>query len=686
MSLIEKSIKKSEILEKAKTMTPEEQCELGIKFMFGEGVKVDKKLALKLFEMSADGGYVGAIHNLGMWYLVHSDKEIATDYFIKAAEYGNTHSMYQLSGIYYDSEPRDYVRAFKYCSQASELGHVKAKLNLGSMYLRGQGVEQNYQKALECYQEASNLGNAKAKFCLGVMYENGYAVEQDLSQALRFYVEAYEQGFIDAIFNIGHLHELGYGSKPEYDTALHHYQTEAKKGNADAIYNLALMYFKGAGVEKDLTISAELYSKAVQMGHDRAKCNYALLLKNGFGVSKDVKQAEELFYEVNEAYWAVIISRYNLGLINQHCLLGQQKTNETIKKAIAFYKECLDLQTNEIVIGSSFINASIAQCYLELYYEALANIDSKKRSKKNILEQQKYKDEAKKYLKLAEDNKHLLDEEELADFEEQIKLYKSILEDNNIELTDISYQDFKEKFFDKHSNIFLLADKHETALYKGIQEYFKKREEDYLQKIIAEAVEERTRQLRYVIKRKYPDLEIAKVDEMVQLRSRQIEEEIKNNTIVDFSGCVLDIDKYLEETLKLVFIDFYKEEMPNIIKVKINENVAKVQENNSKVSTEFLKQIVGILNKNPVPDDYTREKCISRIAEFISFAKTRSKKLYPSIIMENLNDYLQQNESILKNEEKEFIQNMLNSGELKLELFKFEDKDSNSETKEDHFT
>ena len=157
----------------------------------------------------------------------------------------------------------------------------------------------------------------------------------------------------------------------------------------------------------------------------------------------------------------------------------------------------------------------------------------------------------------------------------------------------MSYQEFKKKYFDNLPNIFLLSSKHETALYKGIEEYFIKREEDYLDKMISEVVEERTRHLRYVIKRKYPDLSIAKVDEIVELRAKQIEYEVKDETIIDFSGCVLDINKYLEETTKLVFVDFYNEEMPNIIKEKMEANVLKVQENNSKLSTEFLKQIVG---------------------------------------------------------------------------------------------
>ncbi|HDZ8982278.1 TPA: sel1 repeat family protein, partial [Aeromonas veronii] len=50
---------------------------------------------------------------------------------------------------------------------------------LGSMYVQGKGVAQDYKQAVAWTRKAAEQGNAKAQLLLGVMYDNGVGVVQD---------------------------------------------------------------------------------------------------------------------------------------------------------------------------------------------------------------------------------------------------------------------------------------------------------------------------------------------------------------------------------------------------------------------------------------------------------------------------------------------------------------------------
>jgi TPR repeat protein len=51
----------------------------------------------------------------------------------------------------------------------AEQGDAAAQVNLGSMYGRGQGVQQDYREAAKWYKKAAEGGNAAGQHGLGVM-------------------------------------------------------------------------------------------------------------------------------------------------------------------------------------------------------------------------------------------------------------------------------------------------------------------------------------------------------------------------------------------------------------------------------------------------------------------------------------------------------------------------------------
>ena len=74
-------------------------------------------------------------------------------------------------------------------------GDASGQINLGLMYVKGQGVRQDYQKALEWLTKAANQGNASAQYNVGVMYKNGEGVRQDYRKAKEWFGLSCDNGF-----------------------------------------------------------------------------------------------------------------------------------------------------------------------------------------------------------------------------------------------------------------------------------------------------------------------------------------------------------------------------------------------------------------------------------------------------------------------------------------------------------
>lgn len=137
---------------------------------------------------------------------------------------------------------------------AAEQGDADSQLNLGSMYAKGDGVQQDKRKAFELYEKAAKQNNPKAQFNLGFMYSKGDGVEKNSRKAAEYYQKAADQNIPQASFNLGVLYFKGVDGVPE-DKAkaakLFEKTVKLNPTNSKAIFNLAVMYQKGEGVEKD---------------------------------------------------------------------------------------------------------------------------------------------------------------------------------------------------------------------------------------------------------------------------------------------------------------------------------------------------------------------------------------------------------------------------------------------------
>ena len=87
---------------------------------------------------------------------------------------------------------------FEETKAKAEAGNVDAQYNLGEMYRKGEGVEQDFKEVVKWYQKAAGQGNAPAQSNLGVMYYNGKGVPQDYMTAYVWYNIAAAKGDQDA--------------------------------------------------------------------------------------------------------------------------------------------------------------------------------------------------------------------------------------------------------------------------------------------------------------------------------------------------------------------------------------------------------------------------------------------------------------------------------------------------------
>jgi TPR repeat protein len=101
----------------------------------------------------------------------------------------------------------------------AEAGDATAQSNLGFMYEKGQGVEQDFKEAVKWYQKAAEQGYAAAQHNLGSMYEKGQGVEQDFKEAVKWFQKAADQGYADAQHNLGLMYGMGQGMEQDYVTA-----------------------------------------------------------------------------------------------------------------------------------------------------------------------------------------------------------------------------------------------------------------------------------------------------------------------------------------------------------------------------------------------------------------------------------------------------------------------------------
>ncbi len=106
---------------------------------------------------------------------------------------------------------KDYATALKEFRSLAEQGNADAQVNLGTMYMRGQGVSRDLEQALKWFKAAAEQGNADGQFLLGAAY---LLPRKDIPEGLKWIRLSAEQGNQDAQMLLGKAYMDGDNGVP----------------------------------------------------------------------------------------------------------------------------------------------------------------------------------------------------------------------------------------------------------------------------------------------------------------------------------------------------------------------------------------------------------------------------------------------------------------------------------------
>jgi TPR repeat protein len=281
--------------------------------------------------------------------VVPEDTQQELDWFLRAADHGNSMAAAWLGNYYDDRKTGDPAKAFRWYMQAAADHNAVAEFNVGSLYETGEGVERSdasaalwYRKALDHSQADPRDHITRSSFqALLRLYDRGTAIpskslednrkegiawlrlmaDQDNGFAQLLLAQAYEHGTLGVARDdrqafrwmskavekephaqtvLGYVYRTGRGQPKDYPRALELLRKAAEGGDPQGQVNLASMYEEGKGVKKDYGEAFKWYLAAA--GRFDAAGAYFLskMYREGKGVPQDRMTA--LMYKLIEAY------------------------------------------------------------------------------------------------------------------------------------------------------------------------------------------------------------------------------------------------------------------------------------------------------------------------------------------------------------------------------------------------
>lgn len=207
--------------------------------------------------------------------------EDVLEYLDLMSKKGELKATFSLGKMYYDGArtlPRNFKKAMKYFKLVTkrywmkdgtvQAGHplgieklaAKSAGHIGLMYLRGEGVEQNFATAMIWFRRGLANGDALCQHEMGLMYLHGYGVPQDAFKAAAYFKAAAELDFPASETRLGALF-LDQGDVP---TATKYFELAARWNWIEAFYYLAEISNIGIGRERHCGMASAYYKMVAE--------------------------------------------------------------------------------------------------------------------------------------------------------------------------------------------------------------------------------------------------------------------------------------------------------------------------------------------------------------------------------------------------------------------------------------
>ena len=221
-------------------------------------------------------GDADAQYQLGMHFIfgdgVSQNYKEGVEWLRKSAEQGHAEAQYELSVCYRQGEsvPQNDLEAVKWIRMAAEQGLDRAQSNLGMYYLRGIGVSKDLEVAINWLRKAAEQGNDRGQCIFGECYLNGEGVPQDEVEAVKWFRKSAEQEYAGAQYNLGECYFYGKGVPENKTEGVNWWRKAAEQGNARGQFSLGVCYFNGEGIAQNQTEGINWIRKAAGQGNTEA--------------------------------------------------------------------------------------------------------------------------------------------------------------------------------------------------------------------------------------------------------------------------------------------------------------------------------------------------------------------------------------------------------------------------------
>ncbi|OTB05698.1 hypothetical protein M426DRAFT_319687 [Hypoxylon sp. CI-4A] len=139
----------------------------------------------------------------------------------------------------------------------------KAAGYIGRMWLRGEGVKQDFRVARGWFERGIKHGDAQSQWGLGIMNLHGLGVQKNVSKATELFKASADQDFNLAHVALGVLH-LDQGTPDDLKIANSYFEAAARWANIEAQYYLAEMIHHGVGRDKTCGMALAYYKNVAE--------------------------------------------------------------------------------------------------------------------------------------------------------------------------------------------------------------------------------------------------------------------------------------------------------------------------------------------------------------------------------------------------------------------------------------
>ena len=293
------------------------QCELGLMYVQGIGVKQDYAAAFEWYRKAAEQG-LGWRSPIWVIYtsLGKASRRISNrPYDGTARRPSKVSPLGKLNWATCTSAAPALSRTPPWAPVIPQSGRTEQRhggVHAGNSVRDGKRRGEGSAEAAKWFQKSAQAGHPKAQYRLGLLYEQGTGVEKDAAKAFEWFTKAAAQGDPDAAKKLGKSpgsnpaasnpagnnpagnnpagnNPAGNNPAGNNPAASNPAGSSNTTGNdsPEALYRQGRAYYEGQGVAKDFNKAAELYRLAAERGHAAGQCDLGAMYERGEGVKQD---------------------------------------------------------------------------------------------------------------------------------------------------------------------------------------------------------------------------------------------------------------------------------------------------------------------------------------------------------------------------------------------------------------